>query len=290
MKKTLIALLLLLTCLCLTGCGLKEQLVGAVMDVVAQKAEESGTAALARQFVDGILAHDADQVASALTPEIPRESIETALEELAALLPADAAGYTLTPTSWNVQTNNGETRETFQFLLTIGEHTFLLETLRLSGYERLANVHMQEIDPAAVTSGGTSAPAFSAWTIVSLVLTIAVFAVIIWAFVDALRRPLNRRWLWLLVIILGNLLLVFTAANGQVRLNCNLGLHLSAAQIAVGDGGFGLKAMLPVGAVIYLTIRKKLQKPTGQEGFAEAFAPPVQEASPIEDGHEPEEF
>ena len=278
MKKILISILLLLTCLFLSSCELKEQLVGAVMDVVAQKAEESGAEALARRFVDGVIAHDADLVASALSPEVPRESVEQAMAKLAMLLPAGAADYTLTPTHWNVQTNNGQTRETFQFTLVIGERTFLLETLQLSGYEGLANVHMQEIDPAALTAGSTAAPAFSIWTVVGLVLTVAVFAVIIWAFVDALRRPLNRRWLWLLIVVLGNLLLVFSVANGQVRLNYNLGLHLSIAQIAVGDGGFGIRAMLPVGAIVYLTLRRKLEKPTGQDGFAEAFAPTAAES------------
>ena len=278
MKKILIAILLLLTCLFLSSCGLKEQLVGAVMDVVAQKAEESGAEALTRRFVDGVIAHDADLVASALSPEVPRETVEQAMEYLAVRLPAGAADYTLTPTHWNVQTNNGQTRETFQFTLVIGERTFLLETLQLSGYEGLANVHMQEIDPAGLTAGSTAAPAFSIWTVVGLVLTVAVFAVIIWAFVDALRRPLNRRWLWLLIVVLGNLLLVFSVANGQVRLNYNLGLHLSIAQIAVGDGGFGIRAMLPVGAIVYLTLRRKLEKPAGQDGFAEAFAPTAAES------------
>lgn len=267
MKKVLVFLLLMALCFCLSGCRMLTQ---GLLDVVADKAEESGATALARQFVDGLLAGDADLVDAVLTPEISRESVETATAELGALLPAGVSEYTLTPTHLSMQTNNGTSRETIQFVLRIGEKSFLLETLRISGYEGLCHVSLQEIEPGSASESAASASPL--WTVISLAVTLAVFAILLWAIVDALRRPLNRRWLWLLVIILGNLLIVFTAANGQIRLSGNLGLYLSSARIAVSEGSFGLKAMLPVGSVVYLAMRKKLHKPTGQEGFSEAFA------------------
>lgn len=267
MKKVLIYLLLVVLCLCLSGC---QVLMQGLLDVVADKAEESGTTALARQFVNGLLAGDADLVDGVLTPEISRESVEAATAELGALLPAGVSDYTLVPTYLSMQTDNGTSRETIQFVLHIGEKSFLLETLRISGYEGICHVSLQEIEPDAGSEA--AAPPSPLWTVISLAVTSTAFGVLIWAIVDALRRPLNRRWLWLLVIILGNLLITFTAANGQIHLNGNLGLYLSVASITMSEGSFGLKVMLPVGSAVYLANRKKLHKPTGAEGFSEAFA------------------
>ncbi|MBQ7849443.1 MAG: hypothetical protein IJ343_06970 [Clostridia bacterium] len=71
MKKLLLSALLLLSCLCLTGCQLTEALQTALTDnalaLVAEKAEETRADALTRQFLDGVLAGDAEACLAAMT-------------------------------------------------------------------------------------------------------------------------------------------------------------------------------------------------------------------------------
>lgn len=286
MKKTLLPLLLMLCCLLLGGCQLAED---AILDHVADRAAETGADELTRQFLDGLFAGDMAMTHAAMVPDVTDAMMEEAFGPLCALLPEDADSYTLTPRHWSVQTHNGVTAHNFQFLMTAGERYYIVETQQLSGKTGLYHVNLQEIDPAAQDQPAERA-SFGIWDAISLLLTLAVFALLLWALIDCLRHRMRRRWLWLLLILLGNLLLTFTLTGSRMNVLFNIGLYIVGSQIAVQAGSFGLKLAIPVGSLVYLCLRKKLYERDGQEGFAEAFADStVNTPATMEDDHESEE-
>lgn len=294
MKKLLLTVLLLLSCLCLTGCQLTEELQTALTDgalaLVAEKAEETRADALTRQFLDGVLAGDAEACLAAMTELVTPEEMQAALPQMQALLPAEDS-YTLTPMHFSFNTSGGVTRSTFQFKLEIGGEYFLVQTQQVSTEDRLRNIN---ITPAAadgwdVAKAESQPPAL--WTLLSLLLTLATLAITLWALVHCIRHTMKRKWLWLLLVILGSVMLTLTLNGSQLSFRLNFGLYLVASQIVPQAGSVALKLVLPIGPAIYLMRRKALTAQP-KAAFAEAFSdspaaaptPPAQE-----DSHEPEE-
>lgn len=278
MKKMLMCLLLALLCLCLSACSVMTE---GVLSAVTDKAEETGAGKLTRQFIDGLFADDLALSHAAMVQEVTLPMMQEAFAPMRGLLPADADGYALTPTHWSMQTDNGVTRHTFQFLLTASERHYIVEAQLLQGRPGLYNIHLQEIDPAAAPQPAAPQGSSVLWDALSLLLTVGAFALIIWALADCLKRNLRRRWLWLLLILFGSVLLSIVAANTRLNFGFRLGLFLSMSQIALSGGGFGAKVIVPVGAIVYLSLRHRITQPDAHSGFAEAFAPA--EAAPTEE-------
>ena len=266
MKRRLLALLLVLCCICLSSCA---TLTDNVMSVVADKANETGAETLARQFLDGILANDAEASLSAMVPGVTMESLMAVWPQMQALLP-DTSSYTLTPIHWKTNTAQGVTMHAFQFQLMTANASFIVETLHMAGVNGLYNIHIAPYAPENGTpvSGVQEHPAIDA---AFTLLSAATVLFVLWALVDCCRHKFRRKWLWVLAILLGNVLLLLTLTDSRLNFNLHLGLYLNATAFRLRDGGFYISLLIPAGSVAYLTRRKHLLAPTSQKGFAEAF-------------------
>ena len=274
MKKALLALLLALCMLCLSGCS---QLTDGLLTMVADKAEASGADALARQFIDGILTNDPQKSHAVFVEGVEMTQVLEIFPTMQNMLP-DSDSYTLTPTSWNSKTSNGVTQTAFQFLLTMGDQQFVVETLQVSTMEGLYNIHIapratQETSETDVQENPVIDTVFT-------LISVATAVFVIWALVDCCRHKIPRKWIWVLVILLGNMLLILAMQGSQLSFNLKLGLNLNATSLTLRDGGFYLSLLVPVGAIVYLARRKQLLPPDDQRGFAEAFQ--TDEAAPSE--------
>ena len=292
MKKIALTILLILTCAFLSSCQLPESLETALTDalaLVAEKAEESGAYALTRQFLDGVLAEDAEACLAAMTKRVTLEEMQAALPQIRAMLP-EADGYMLTPMHFSFNTSNGVTQTTFQFKLEIGGEYFVVQTQQISTEARLYNINIAPTAADAWNTIDTEPEPFTGWTLLSLLLSVASIGLLVWALVHCIRHTMKRKWLWLLLVLLGNVMPTLTLNDSQLSFRLNLGLYLVASQIAPHAGGFVLNLVLPVGPVIYLMRRKALTAQP-KAAFAEAFANSQCAASnppALEDSHEPE--
>ena len=281
MKKLLLSALLLLSCLCLVGCQLTDELQTALTDgalaLVSEKAEETHADALTRQFLDGVLAGDAEACLAAMTELVTPEDMQAALPQMQALLP-EADSYVLTPMHFSFNTRGDVTRSTFQFKLEIGGKYFLVQTQQVSTEDRLRNIN---ITPAAA-DGWDVAKAESEpsplWTLLSLLLSLASLAITLWALVHCIRHPMKRKWLWLLLVILGSVMLTLTLNGSQLSFRLKFGLYLVSSQIVPQAGGIALKLVLPIGPIVYLARRKALTAQP-QTASDEAFAPAESDAA-----------
>ncbi len=274
MKKKLLALLMILCCLCLTGCTLPEEMTSVLTDnmmaVVSRQAEDSGGQALANQFIDGVLTDDAQVCMDAMVDGVSMEDLQAALPKMRTLLPA-ADSYALTPMHVSINTNNGVTQTTLQFKLEIAGQYFLVRTVQLSTVEGLYNIN---IAPAAADSWDASnqneSPSFVS-TALSVLLTIASFGITLWALIHCARHQMKRKWLWMLLVILGSVMLTLQLSGSHLNFRFHMGLYLVASQIVVSSSGFALKLVIPVGPIIYLCRRKALTAEP-KSAFDEAFA------------------
>lgn len=265
MKKRILALMLLLSCFCLSSCQLPEAIQTALTDgtlaVVAEKAEETGADTLARQFIDGILANDTEACLAAMADGVTMEALLEVLPKLQAMLPT-ADSYTLTPMHFSFNTSNGVTQTTIQFRMEMNGQFFLVQTLQVSGTERLYNIHIAPVAANAGDASEASEP-FTIFTALSFLLTTVSCAVTLWALIHCIRHKVPHKWLWVLLVLLGSVLLSLSYSGSHLSFRFNLGLYLLSSQISVAGSGFALKLVLPIGPVIYLIRRNSLTAQSG---------------------------
>jgi lysylphosphatidylglycerol synthetase-like protein (DUF2156 family) len=143
-----------------------------------------------------------------------------------------------------------------------------VETLQMSGVAGLYNIHITPYAPQEVTV--YDHPVID---VTFMFISVATAVFIIWALVDCCRHKIHRKWLMVLVILLGNVLLILAMNGSQMNFNLRFGLFLNATSLALREGGFYLRLQFPIGALIYLLRRKHLLLPEARQGFAEAFQP-----------------
>lgn len=259
MKKKLLAVLLILTCLCLTGCAVLEE---NLLKIVADQTEKAGTDVLAAQFVDALIANDADAALSAMCSDVTMVQLLSAFPQVCAMLP-DTDEYTLVPTYFSTKTENDITTINVVFTLTMGEQFFNLTTRQITGQEGLTNVHLQPMDADAVLPAATGkSNGLDAADIVICLLRLACAAIMLWAMVDCERHKVKRKWLWMLLILLGDVTLTILGADGKLGLQLLFTPALPEFSfVQTVQGGFTLQVGCPIGPLVYLLCRRKLIAP-----------------------------
>lgn len=275
MKKKLLALLLAFACLMLTGCTALEDAVGNLAEdtqaLIARKAVETGLEGYTRTMLDALIADDVDLALTAMAPEITREDLVSAFEQMCTIFSVEG-DYTLTPVSWNQDNRNGTTQTDVQFLVETGDQAFVVQATALTGVERMAHFYIAPYQP--VTATGSTETLEENSLVQNLLLVAAVLEAlfVIWALVDCCRHKFPRKWLYVLMILFVNVLMTFTLSGTRLGMKFNLGLYLTyTGLMQYSTGETVLRLFVPLGAVIYLLRRGKLLT-TAKDGFREAFS------------------
>ena len=94
---------------------------------------------------------------------------------------------------------------------------------------------------------------------VFLLLNVIAVGLAFYALLDCCRQNIQKKALWILLIILGFVSVGFTVSDTVLRFNFNIGwLTAYSAIIRYGSGTILLRLMLPLGAVIYFIKRRAL--------------------------------
>ena len=81
----------------------------------------------------------------------------------------------------------------------------------------------------------------------------------VFALVDCCRHKINRKLLWILLLIFGFVTIGITLSSTSFRLNWNVGwITAYSAWIRYGSGTATIRLMLPVGAICYFIKRRSL--------------------------------
>ena len=254
MKTLLSILLVFCMAACMAGCG--------ELELQDDPAIRSGTDA----FLNALAAGDGDGAYAALYSGIPRTEFDAAFDGMYSCIEG-VTDYTLEPIHYNYTSQNGTVTIQMTYRMTAGDRNFIVTALKTEGLEGLSGIHMAPEEQTALHYTGTPGHMAGAnalqWAV--LALGLLTWAFVIWMVVDCSRRKIRLKALWLVLIILGAVILTLTVGSG-FNLRFNIGLHLRLSSlICYGDGSTELSLVIPLGAIVYCIMRKKLTKPEQPE-------------------------
>lgn len=212
-------------------------------------------------LVDALLTNDPDTGYHVVHSEISREEFDAAFEQMRAMLPATAEEYQLKRIQYHYQMKNGISAHQAGYELIIGQETFVVTAELVEGYDGLMSVYVTPAEYTALNHSGTIGHMAGANAVQWVVLVLGALAwmFVIWMVVDWCRRKMRKKILVLLLIIFGQFLLGLTMGGGSLNLRFNIGIYLQLSSlIHFGDGSWQLSLLIPVGAIVYCCLRKRL--------------------------------
>lgn len=180
-----------------------------------------------------------------------------------------AESYEMEQIGWNVNRSGGLTTRTTAYQAYLdNDRIILLRTVTRTDIEGIAGIHFSDVTDFIRTTDAY----IPTVRVVLWVLSGLCIAFTIWMFVDCLRRKMKYKVLWALLIFGG---IAFTVTMGQTsNLTFNVGLFFQPSSIVADPGLVSVvtKVVIPVGAILYLCLRKRFtvdpNAPTGVENIA----------------------
>ncbi len=252
-------------------------------------------------MLDAIIADDYDTAYETISDACTEQEFAAFYNQARAAFEG-VKNYELICIGYNrtININNGEQviRTDAEYKFESGNIKYVITVATLTGYKNLAGFHILSIEQTDLYYTGTldnmvGATPFQ-W--VMLLLNLVVVAVTVWAIVDCARRNIKKKALWIVIIVLGMLIVGQTTAGNASQLDFYLGLFSYSAFIVYGSGKTVLRLLIPVGAIVYLAMRKTLEKQANDSEtpltppYMQAFTDEQpQTAEPIPEQNVPEE-
>lgn len=208
---------------------------------------------LADQFMDHVIADDYDAAYGMVKATVTDSDFRAYWATIQTV--ADGAeAYEMKQIGWNLNRSNGVTTRTTAYQAELdNDHIILLRVVTQDGIEGIAGIHFSDITEF-IRETDAYVPTVN---IVLTVLHLLLMAFTVWMFVDCLRRKLAYKWLWLLLIIFS---VAFTVTLGETsNFSFNVGLFCQPSTMEADPGLLAVvtKLVIPVGAILYLCLRKK---------------------------------
>ena len=243
---------------------------------------------LADQFMDHVIADDyaaAYGMVKATVTDPDFRAYWTTVQTVAD----GAETYEMKQIGWNLNRSNGVTTRTTAHQAELDNgRTVLLRVVTQDGIEGIAGIHFSDItDFLASTEAFVPTVRVILWVVSALAMAFTV-----WMFVDCLRRKMKYKVVWAILIFF---CLCFTFTVGQTsNFSFNVGLFFQTSSIEADPGLLAVvtKLVIPVGAILYLCLRKKFtvepSKPEGED-LPDPFAPATPDAPTANQPAEPVE-
>ena len=253
---------------------------------------------LSDQFMDHVIADDYDSAYGMVKATVTDPDFRAYWATVQTV--ADGAEtYEMKQIGWNLNRSNGVTTRTTAYQAELDNgRTVLLRVVTQDGIEGIAGIHFSDItDFLASTEAFVPTVRVILWVVSALAMAFTV-----WMLVDCLRRKMKYKVVWAILIFFG---LCFTFTVGETsNFSFNVGLFFQTSSIEADPGLLAVvtKLVIPVGAILYLCLRKKFtvdpSKPEGEDlpdpfaqteadGTAQTETPaPAAEAGTQEGGEE----
>ena len=249
-------------------------------------ADIGSNTSLSGQFMDHVMANDFDSAFGMVKATVTDTDFRPYWQTMQTAI-RGAETYEMEQIGWKVNRSNGVTTRTTAYQVYLdNDRIILLRTVTRDGIEGIAGIHFSDITEF-IRSTDTYVPVLQA---VVLVFSLLCMAFTVWMLVDCLRRKMKYKVVWAILIFFG---LCFTFTVGETsNFSFNLGLFFQTSSIEADPGLLAVvtKLVIPVGAILYLCLRKKFTaeppKPDG-EVPADPFAQPETETVAEADGDHP---
>ena len=256
MKKLLLGITLLLVLLtAFSGCETMQEGSAELKDATVV-------------VLDALDAGDVNAAYACFADVVTKQEFANFAKQVAPYFEGD--GYELKQTYIGFVTQNGVTEKKAEFLMTNEQGSFAIITCIRTDMEGIVAFH---ISPYTVRE-----PVFSPISVIVGILSFLEIGFVAVLLVDCCRRKMKNKTLMLLLILFGTLSLVLEIGN-NVNLQCNyLSWFGYTSFKAYQDGAFKLRILIPIGAIVYLFMRKRLIAEGRAAEQAQAAQVPVENA------------
>lgn len=256
MKRALLAVLALL-CLVLNACSQQS-----LVDKLEPKAESSTAKAIIEQLRSGDLA----AVKARLDPKYAGPNLDRTLNELAALFPQGTPDSVKTVGAYTTYASQaGSPQQRAEFSLTY-EYQFrdkwiLASVVLVRQHDKLLieGLHARPMSESLEASNAFTLKHKGIVHWLMLALFVANALLCLCAFVLCLRAPIARRkWLWAIFTLLGVTTLRFDWSSGHFAFQALSVQLFGGSIVAQPYGPWVLGLSIPLGAIWFLVVRRRL--------------------------------
>ena len=240
-----------------------------------------GSIELSDQFMDHVIANDYDSAYAMVKATVTDPDFRDYWETIRSVAEG-AETYTKLPVQRNATRSGGVTTITTAYQVNLDNgRIVLLRVVIQDGIEGIAGIHFSDITEFIHTTD-TYIPVLQA---IVLVYSLHCMAFTIWMFVDCLRRKMKYKVVWAILTVFGIALNLTVGETFSFSFHIGLFVQMSTVQADPGLVAVVSKLVIPVGAILYLCLRKKFtvdpSKPEGEDlpdPFAQTETEPTAEA------------
>ncbi len=171
-------------------------------------------------------------------------------------LSADGAtAYEIEQIGWNISTKNGTTIRMAAFEVALNNGRILaVRTTLVDGIDGIGGLFFHDTTDFYATYGSLA----DVGNIVLILLSLLAIAFTVWMLVDCARRKMKKKPLWMIIILLSATVSVTFGQELGMRFGVALAFMLSSAVADPFLLSVTAKLMIPVGALVYFFLRKRL--------------------------------
>ena len=200
-------------------------------------------------ILDGIVSGDYDETRSMFKNIASDKDFRSFFDTVSEML-SDTKSYELKQVGWHSRVDNGISTYSVTFEMSTDDgEKYMVETHFLKDDNSLYSFN---ITPTYSMSNNAVIP----FQIVFVVISFASCAFCVWMIIDCSRRKIRKKPLWIILILLSfSLMLTF---GNELGMNFTLRLNFPLSNVTVAPMSVAFKLTIPVGAIIYFIVRKKL--------------------------------
>ncbi len=214
-------------------------------------------------FLTATLENEPNDAYSAFYQALPRAQFKSVFPQLRDLL-QDVEEYTLLPIHIHYSSrSDGKAVTQITYRMDTNCGAFVVIASASDNKDGLLNLQLVPEEQTTLVYTGTPGHMEGASTIqwITLILGFAVWGGVLWAFADCCRRKIRMKPLWLLLIALAALVFHVTLSGGMINFRFNVGIYLAVSSLLrYGDGSHQLQLVIPLGAILYVCLRKRLER------------------------------
>ena len=166
-----------------------------------------------------------------------------------------ATTYEIEQIGWRTNLNNGITTRVSAYQVYFdNDRSFFLQVVTRNDIDGIANIKFSDVTDFLDYSD-TVLPVVK---VVFFVISLLSVAFVVWMFVDCLRRKTKHKVLWAILILVGITFSITTGEESSFRFAIGVMLKTNTIDADPSIRSFITQFFVPVGAIVYLCLRKKL--------------------------------
>ncbi len=216
-----------------------------------------------KAMLDAVIADDMDAAFAVLSTGANRQQFASVFMQIRQYI-SGVSNFELEQIGWYSGVKNGESYYEATFEMTTNAGTYHVTGVTVTGYDNLYSFSIVNADEVRYTGTLTTLSGSTPiqWGI--LLLNLVSLAFVICMVVDCAKRRMKFKSVWIIWMIIGVITLTLKhAVDRSTNLNFNFGIvflqYSHMKQYA--DGSFILQLLVPVGAIVYFFLRKKVTLP-----------------------------